>query len=94
VLIEYFTVFPFFNLYPSEPIAFIIAIKVSNLMNLLSDISFVPVGNDTLCPPTFTVLLKKLKKVLKELNKVLIIFSLLPSHIKKFENFNKGNSKL
>ena len=37
--------------------------------------------------------LKKLKKSLKALNKVLTIFSLLPSHIKKFENFNKGNSK-
>jgi hypothetical protein len=37
--------------------------------------------------------LKKLKKSLKALNKVLTIFSLFPSHIKKFENFNKGNSK-
>ncbi len=37
--------------------------------------------------------LKNLKKSLNELNKILIIFSLLPSHIKKLENFNKGNSK-
>jgi len=27
------------------------------------------------------------------LNKILIVFSLFPSHIKKFENFNKGKSK-
>ena len=48
-----FTVFPFDNLNPLQPIAKTISIIAPNFINLFSDINSVPFGNSISAPPTF-----------------------------------------